>query len=124
MTRSPFSARSSFPVLTRIPLLPAADSREAVPGADALLAEGIFLASRQVGSGADLPARDRSRIAITHCGYEIGHGCDPPRTGCSPVSPLSGSQARAKPRACGWVPGTVSAPTRVARGWRLCGIRS
>ncbi|MGH3849956.1 MAG: lantibiotic dehydratase, partial [Pseudonocardiaceae bacterium] len=67
MPRSP----TCFPVLARIPLLPAADSRETVPGADALLAEGIFLASRQVVSDADLPARDRSRIASTHRGYEI-----------------------------------------------------
>ena len=71
MTRSPFSGRSSFPVLTRIPLLPAADSRETVPAADSLLAEGMFLASRQVGSEADLPGRDRSRMAITRRGYEI-----------------------------------------------------
>lgn len=71
MARSPFSARSPFPVLARIPLLPAADSRETVPGVDALLAEGMFLASRQVDSEADLPGRDRSRMAITRRGYEI-----------------------------------------------------
>lgn len=71
MARSPFSARSSFPVLARIPLLPAADSRETVLGADSRLAEGIFLASRQVDSEADLPGRDRSRMAITRRSYEI-----------------------------------------------------
>lgn len=71
MARSPFSARSPFPLLARVPLLPAADSREAVPGADALLAEGMFLASRQVDSEADLPGRDRSRMTITRRGYEI-----------------------------------------------------
>ncbi|MGH3869597.1 MAG: lantibiotic dehydratase [Pseudonocardiaceae bacterium] len=71
MTRSPFSARSPFPVLARIPLLPAADSRETVPEADALLAEGMFLASRQVDREAGLPGSDRSRIAVTRRGYEI-----------------------------------------------------
>jgi lantibiotic biosynthesis protein len=71
MARSPFSARSPFPVLARIPLLPAADSRETVPGVDSLLAEGMFLASRQVDSEADRPGRDRSRMAITRRGYEI-----------------------------------------------------
>lgn len=71
MARSPFSARSPFPVLARIPLLLAADSREAVLEADALLAEGMFLASRQVDSEADLRGRDHSRMAITRRGYEI-----------------------------------------------------
>jgi lantibiotic biosynthesis protein len=71
MARSPFSARSPFPVLARIPLLPAADSRDTVPGVDSLLAEGMFLASRQVDPEADLPGRDRSRMAITRRGYEI-----------------------------------------------------
>lgn len=71
MARSPFSVCSPFPVLARIPLLPAADSRETAPGADALLAEGMFLASRQVGSEADLPGRDRSRMVVTRRGYEI-----------------------------------------------------
>lgn len=71
MARSPFSARSPFPVLARIPLLPAAASRETVPGADALLAEGMFLASRQVDPETELPERDRSRMAITRRGYEI-----------------------------------------------------
>ncbi|MBV9141136.1 MAG: lantibiotic dehydratase [Pseudonocardiales bacterium] len=71
MTRSPFSARSPFPVLARIPLLPAADSQERSPRGDALLAEGMFLASRQLDPEADLPGRDRSRLAITRRGYEI-----------------------------------------------------
>lgn len=71
MAHSPFSACSPFPVLARIPLLSAADSRETVPGADSLLAEGMFLASRQVDSEADLPGRDRSRMAITRRSYEI-----------------------------------------------------
>jgi lantibiotic biosynthesis protein len=71
MTRSPFSAHSVFPVLARIPLLPAADSRKTVLGADALLAEGMFLASRQVGAEADLSRRDRSQMAITRRGYEV-----------------------------------------------------
>ncbi|MGH3930510.1 MAG: hypothetical protein ACRDTF_11105 [Pseudonocardiaceae bacterium] len=31
----------------------------------------MFLASRQVGSEADLPGRDPSRMAITRRGYEI-----------------------------------------------------
>ncbi|MGH3755843.1 MAG: lantibiotic dehydratase family protein, partial [Pseudonocardiaceae bacterium] len=74
MARSAFSVCSPFPVLAGIPLLPVADSRETVPGADALLVEGMFLASRQVGSVADLPGRDRSRMAITRRGYEI-RGC-------------------------------------------------
>jgi hypothetical protein len=71
MTRSPFSAHSAFPVLARIPLLPAADSRGIVLGAGALLAEGMFLASRQVGVEADLSGRDRSQMAITRRGYEV-----------------------------------------------------
>lgn len=71
MARSPFSVRSAFPVLVRIPLLPAADSRETVPEADALLAEGMFLASRQVDREAGLPGRDRSRMAVTRRSYEI-----------------------------------------------------
>ena len=71
MTRSPFSARSAFSVLARIPLLSAVDSRGIVPGADALLAEGMFLASRQVDAEADLSGHDRSRMAITRRGYEV-----------------------------------------------------
>lgn len=71
MARSPFSACTPFPVLARIPLLPAVDSRRDSPEADALLAEGIFLASRHVDSNVAISGRDHSRMAVTRRGYEL-----------------------------------------------------
>lgn len=73
MTRSTFTVRSGDMVLARIPSLPAVRSRESAAEVDALLAEGVFLASRQADQAADNTGnpRDRDRMAITRRGYEI-----------------------------------------------------
>jgi hypothetical protein len=80
MARSEFSVSSALPVLARIPLLPA-DGPGPVAGADALLAEGMFLASRHIDRDVEQPAGHsaghsgrpggRGRLAATHRGYEI-----------------------------------------------------
>ncbi|MGH3321249.1 MAG: lantibiotic dehydratase [Streptosporangiaceae bacterium] len=73
MVRSPFSASSVIPILARIPLLPVVNSPENAAGADALLAEGMFLASRQAGATRKLTKRPgvEDRLAVTRRGYEV-----------------------------------------------------
>ena len=83
MTRSSFAVSSAVPVLARIPALPAAGPVSGpVPpaGADALLREGMFLASRHVSRELDRPAEhpdDRGGLAATRRGYQIRAGQRP-----------------------------------------------
>lgn len=72
MTRSVFSVSSTLPILARVPLLPA-NGGHPTSGADGLLTEGMFLASRHVDRPAEHPGRpeDHSRLAGTHRAYQI-----------------------------------------------------
>jgi lantibiotic biosynthesis protein len=73
VARRPFAPQSGIGTLTRIPLLPTCPRDPSSPSADALLAEGMFLASRQTGAAIARTGHqaDPGRLAATLRGYEI-----------------------------------------------------
>jgi len=73
VARRPFAPQSGIGTLARIPLLPACPRDPSSPSADALLAEGMFLASRQTGAAIARAGHqaDPGRLAATLRGYEI-----------------------------------------------------
>jgi lantibiotic biosynthesis protein len=73
VARRPFAPQSGTGTLARIPLLPACPRDRSSPSADLLLAEGIFLASRQADAATARAGHqaDPGRLAATLRGYEI-----------------------------------------------------
>ena len=69
--RRPFAVLTGSTVLARIPLLPAADCDDQALAVDPVLAEGMFLASRQADTALAGTRDEGQRLAATVRAYEL-----------------------------------------------------